>query len=79
MRLFGRYRKEAEEAEARATMKALDETVNGPGEPKKWTISLMCHKILMIQDPVNKARFICTKCNAVLNISTERAPDPDKL
>lgn len=80
MRLFGHHRKEAEEAEARQAMKALDETVNQDAvAPKKWLITLRCHGRDMVKDPANTARWICGTCNAVLLISVERRPDPDKL
>lgn len=75
MRLFGRYRREEQEAQARATLDALSTLVHGPSEPL-WAIDVICEcKTRFVQDPANTQRWICGRCHAVLRISTERAPD----
>lgn len=81
--LFGREKREAAARnEARATMAALDTTVNGeepaPEKPKPtWQLDLKCHSckgLTFAQDPAAKTRWICSGCQGVLNITIEVQP-----
>lgn len=76
--LFGREKREAAARnEAKATMSALDETVNGPTEKKKSVnVSVYCNidKRYFVQDPQNPTRWICGVCRAVVRTSVDVWP-----